>query len=87
MSKKQELLNKKAAPEEAAQYELDDAERLEIASLMALIEQAEAARNFIYSQIVQRAADRHGISGKEVGLNFEEIMEQGAKVARLIVKD
>lgn len=86
MSKKDELLSKSAVVE-PTEYELTPEEIVEIASLIALIEQAEAARNFIYSRIVQNVADRLEISGKEITLNFEEIMTQGAKVAKLIVKD
>lgn len=83
MSKKEELLNK---AEEVSQYDLTDEEIVEVASLIALEEQAQAARNFIYSRIVQNIADRLEISDKEITLNFEEIMEKGAKVAKLVVK-
>lgn len=83
MSKKEELLAKSS---EQTEYSLTDEEILEVASLIALEEQAQHARNFIYSRIVQNIANRYEISDKELSLNFEEIMEKGAKVAKLIVK-
>lgn len=83
MSKKEELLNK---AEEVSLYDLTDEEIVEVASLIALEEQAQAARNFIYSRIVQNIAQRLEVSDKEITLNFEEIMEKGAKVAKLVVK-
>lgn len=83
MSKKDQLLKKDDVRQ---YYDLNDEEIVEVASLIALEEQAQAARNFIYSRIVQNIADRYGVRGKEVTLNFEEIMEKGAKVARLVVK-
>lgn len=83
MSKKEELLNK---AEEVSLYDLTDEEIVEVASLIALEEQAQAARNFIYSRIVQNIAQRLEVSDKEITLNFEEIMKKGAKVAKLVVK-
>lgn len=86
-SKKEELL-KKAASDEATSYDLTEAEILEVASLMALVEQAEAARNFMYSRIVGLIAQRNNVpEGKDVDLNWVDIMQQGAKVAKLVVKD
>lgn len=84
MSKKDELLGK---PGDVTYYDLNQEEIVEVASLVALEEQAQAARNFIYSRIVQNIAARHEISDKDITLNFEEIMEKGAKVAKLVVKD
>lgn len=84
MSKKDQLLGNKEAIES---YPLNEEEIVEVASLIALVEQAEAARNFIYSRIVQNVADRYEISDKEITLNFEEIMRDGAKVAKLIVRN
>lgn len=81
-SKKDALLNRQP---EVTTYDLTQEEIVEVASLIALEEQAQAARNFIYSRIVQNIAERHGIAGDNVSLNFEEIMEQGAKVAKLVV--
>jgi hypothetical protein len=83
MSKKDAILNKATSNE----YDLTSEEIVEIASLVALIQQAEAARNFIYSRIVQNIADRLEIKEKEITLNFEDIMNKGAKFAKLIVKD
>lgn len=86
MSKKDELLgNKKDSS--VTYYDLTPEEILEVASLVALIEQAEAARNFIYSRIAQNIADRYEISGKDITLNFEDIMTKGAKEAKLVVTD
>jgi hypothetical protein len=59
---------------------------MEVASLIALMDQARAAQDFIYSRIVQNIADRYEITGKEITLNFEEIMEKGAKEAKLVVR-
>ena len=84
MSKKDELLNK---DEEATLYDLTPEEIVEVASLVALVEQAQAAQNFIYSRICQNIAGRHEISDKDITLNFAEIMEKGAKVAKLVVKN
>ncbi len=83
MSKKKDILGKNPKVEE---YDLNDEEKLEVASLIALIEQAEAARNFIYFRICQNVADRYEISNRDITLNFQEIMDQGAKVAKLVVK-
>ena len=84
MSKKADILKK---ADNTQYYDLTDNEILEIASLIALIEQAEAARNFMYSRIAQNIADRHKIVDKEITLNFEEIMSKGAQFAKLVVKD
>lgn len=85
MSKKNELLNK--GKSDFVEYDLTEEEIVEVASLVALIEQAEAARNFIYSRIAQNVADRLEVNGKEITFNFETIMSQGAKFAKLLVKD
>lgn len=82
MSKKQDLL---AKPSDQTEFDVTEEEILEIASLIALIEQAEHARNYIYSRICSNIAARHGIVNKDITLNFEEIMKDGAKVAKLIV--
>jgi hypothetical protein len=84
MSKKADILKK---ADTTQYYDLTSEEIVEIASLIALIEQAEAARNFIYSRITQNIADRHNIVDKEITLNFQEIMEKGATFAKLVVKD
>lgn len=84
MSKKDQLLGKDEGVE---LYDLTGEEVVEVASLLALEEQAQAARNYIYSRIVQNIADRCEVSGKEITLNFEEIVEKGAKVAKLVVKN
>lgn len=84
-SKKDQLLKKNE--QGVTLYDLTDEEILEIASLIALVEQAEHARNFIYTRIAQGVADRLEISNKEISFNFQEIMEQGAKVAKLVVKN
>lgn len=83
MSKKDELLNKN---ESAELYDLNDEEKVEVASLIALIEQARAAQDVIYSGIVRRIADRYEVVDKDITLNFEEIMKDGVKVAKLVVK-
>lgn len=83
MSKKSELLGK----EEATFYDLNEQEILEVASLVALVEQARAAQDFIFTRIVENIADRYEIVGKDISLNFDEIMQEGAKVARLVVRD
>lgn len=82
MSRKEDLLNRQT---EATTYDLTQEEIVEVASLIALEEQAQAARNFIYSRIVHNIAERHGVASDNVSLNFEEIMEKGAKVAKLVV--
>ena len=84
-SKKDELLGKSKT--EVQEYDLTAEEIVEIASLVALEEQAQAARNFIYSRICQNVADRLEVSGKDISFNFETIMEKGAKFAKLVVKD
>lgn len=85
MSKKDQLLKKNE--QGVTYYDLTQEEIVEVASLVALEEQAQAARNFIYSRIVQNIADRHEIVGKDITLNFEDIMREGAKVAKLVVND
>lgn len=82
MSKKEDLLKR-----EQREYPLSDEEMLEVASLSALIQQAQAAQDFIYKRIIQNVADRLEITGKELTLNFDEILEKGAKNAKLIAKD
>lgn len=84
MSKKSDLLGNKK--ETVQEYDLTPEEILEVASLVALIEQADAARNFIYSRIAQNVADRLEIIDKDITFNFDEIMEKGAKFAKLVVK-
>jgi len=84
MSKKDAILNKAVKTKE---YDLTPEETVEIASLVALIQQAEAARNFIYSRIAQNIADRLEIKDKDITFNFQDIMDKGAKFAKLIVKD
>jgi hypothetical protein len=84
MSKKDAILNKAI---ETKEYDLTSEEIVEIASLVALIQQAEAARNFIYSRIAQNVADRLEIKDKDITFNFQDIMDKGAKFAKLIVKD
>lgn len=86
MSKKDELLGNKVNPD-VQYYDLNEEEILEVASLVALIQQADAARNFIYSRIAQNIADRYEISGKDITLNFEDIMNKGAKFAKLVVTE
>lgn len=84
-SKKDQLLKKQEGNVEF--HDLTQEEIVEIASLVALEEQAQAARNFIYSRICQNAADRLELSDREISFNFEEIMEKGAKFAKLVVKN
>lgn len=86
MTSKSDILNKNKT-DGVTEYELTPEEMVEVASLVALIEQAEAARNFIYSRIAQNVADRLEVSGKDITFNFQEIMEKGAKFAKLVVKD
>lgn len=83
MSKKDDLLKKN---EKMTLYDLTEEEIVEVASLIALISQARAAQDFIYSRICQNIAARYEIADKDITLNFEEIMEKGAKVAKLVVK-
>lgn len=83
-SKKDTLLKKQ--DDNVTTYDLTQEEIVEIASLVALVEQAEHARNFIYSRICQNAADRLELSDKDISFNFEEIMEKGAKFAKLVVR-
>ena len=88
MSKKEELLNKAVTTEDAKSFDLTEIEIIEVASLMALEEQAQAARNFMYSRIVEHIGTRLNIAdGTEIDLNWAEIMSQGAKAAKLVVKD
>ena len=84
MSKKDELLGGKVESN-VQYYDLNPQEILEVASLVALVEQAEAARNYIYSRICQNVADRYEIVDKDITLNFQDIMEKGAKEAKLVV--
>jgi len=84
VSKKSDILKKKS---DTQYYDLTTEEIIEVASLLALVEQARHAQDFIYSRIVQNIADRYEISNKDISLNFDEIMEQGAKVAKLVVKN
>lgn len=86
-SRKEQLLKKEEQTPGVTLYDLTEEEIVEIASLVALIEQADAARNFIYSRICQNIADRHEVSGKDITLNFQDIMDKGAKFAKLVVKD
>jgi len=83
MSKKNDILNKQPEIEE---YELNDEERNEIASLIALVEQARVAQDFIYSRLVQNIADRLEIVDRDIELNMPEIIAKGVKEAKLIVR-
>jgi len=79
-SKKDELL-KKAVEE----YPLNDEERNELASLIALVNQATMAQDLLYTRIVNTAAQRLEISDKELSLNMEQIGKEGIKAAKLVV--
>jgi len=83
MSKKNDILNKQPEIEE---YELNDEERNEIASLIALVEQARVAQDFIYSRLLQNIADRLEIVDRDIELNMPEIIAKGVKEAKLIVR-
>lgn len=83
MSKKNDILNKQPEIEE---YELTDEERNEVASLIALVEQARVAQDFIYSRLVQGIADRLEIVDRDIELNMPEIIAKGVKEAKLIVR-
>lgn len=83
MAKKDQILKKN---NEAQEYELTDQEKLEVASLIALIEQARQAQDMIYSMIVRNISDRLELVDKDLSLNFEDMMKDGVKVAKLIAK-
>lgn len=67
-------------------YDLNEQEQLQIGSLVALVEQARMAQDMFYTQIVQNVADRLEISNARLDLNMDEIMNNGAKYAKLVVK-
>lgn len=71
---------------EATEYELNDEEKLQVASLIALIEQARTAQDVLYSKIVRDIGERYELTDKDLSLNFEDMMKDGVKVAKLIVK-
>ncbi len=71
---------------EATEYELNDEEKLQVASLIALIEQARQAQDILYSKIVRDIGERYELVDKDLSLNFEAMMKDGVKVAKLIVK-
>lgn len=83
MSKKDNILKKNKLEE----YPLNESEILQIASLTALIKQSQMAQDQLYSLLLKNITDRYEISNKTVELNWSEIMDQGAKFAKLIVKD
>jgi len=83
MSKKDNLLNRDTDVES---YDLNDDERNELASLIALVEQARVAQDFIYSRLVQNIADRLEIVDRDIELNMPEIIAKGVKEAKLIVR-
>lgn len=70
---------------ESNEYELTDEEKVQVASLIALIEQARQAQNVLYTSIVGNIADRLELVDKDLSLNFEDMMKDGVKVAKLIV--
>ncbi len=71
---------------EATEYDLNDEEKLQVASLIALIEQARTAQDVLYSKIVRDIGERYELTDKDLTLNFEDMMKDGVKVAKLIVK-
>lgn len=81
-SKKEELLGK---PAEREEYELNDLEKSQVASLMTLITQARIAQDTLYTAIVEAIADRYELVDKDITLNMQEIENEGLDVARLIV--
>jgi hypothetical protein len=80
MSKKDDILKK-----EVTEYELTEEEKLQVASLIALIEQARQAQDILYSTIVKNIGDRYEITDKDLTLNFEEMMKDGVQNAKLVV--
>jgi len=80
MSKKQDMLKK-----EVVEYDLTDDEKLRVGSLIALIEQARQAQDILYTDIVRNIGDRLEIVDRDMTLNFEEMMTEGVKNAKLIV--
>lgn len=82
MPKKEDILNKASDREE---YELNDLEKSQVASLMTLITQARLAQDTLYSAIVEAIASRYELVDKDITLNFQEIENNGLDVARLIV--
>lgn len=83
MAKKDSILGKN---QEVEYYDLNDEEKLQVASLVALMEQARMAQDQLYSMIVRNVSDRYEIVDKDITLNFEEILTNGAKCSKLVVK-
>lgn len=83
--KKEDILKK---PEEffTEQYDLDADEKIQVASVIALVEQAREAQNNLLVAIINRVAERYEVNDAELSLNMPDIMERGAKYAKLIVK-
>ena len=82
MSKKTDILNANKPTE----YDLNDEEKLQVASLIALIEQARQAQDILYSTIVNGIAQRLEVADKDLSLNFEEMLANGVKTAKLTAK-
>jgi hypothetical protein len=83
--KRDELLNKKQS--ETTEYELTTQEKNQLAALLTLVQQAQQAQDIIYSNLLESVAGRLELSNKTLEFNMNEILEQGAKVAKLIAKD
>lgn len=83
--KKEDILKK---PEEffTEQYDLDADEKIQVASVIALAEQAREAQNNLLVAIINRVAERYEVNDAELSINMADIMERGAKYAKLIVK-
>ena len=83
MSKKDSILSKK---KEAQELDLTENEKIQLGAIVSLMEQARTAQDILYTQLVNQIAERYEITGKDIGINMDEVMKSGAKVAKLIVK-
>lgn len=84
MNKKDKLLKKDKA--EVEYYDFNDQEKTQLSALIALMQQAQSAQDILYSNLINDIASRYEISNATLDINMSEVLKEGAKAAKLIVK-
>jgi hypothetical protein len=84
-SKKDKLLNKNK-DESVESYDLNDAEKVQLAAIVSLVQQAQNAQDILFSNLIESVAGRYEISNATLDINMAEVMQEGTKVAKLLVK-
>jgi hypothetical protein len=84
-SKKDKLLNKNKDGS-IESYDLNEDEKVQLAAIIALFQQAQNAQDILYSNLIKNISDRLEISNATLDINMSEVMQEGTKIAKLLVK-